>query len=1038
MSLPSFSVHQRVLVNLLFIGLMAMGWVSFRRTPKEIYPDVTFNEAYVFSVLPGASPREVEDLLSKPIEEAISDVPNVDYIKSTSRESLCLIGVMFEDSVEDMNEAVRELRGEVSKLRDLPKDATDPMVIRLRIGEHYPCVIVCLAADLHPDVMRELSDGLSEELLRLDGVRDVDVDGTMERVIHVEVDPAKLDQHHMSLHEITQALAMRNLNVPCGSVQSGRSEWIVRLVGKIDRLDEIGNVVVRSGPGGLVKVSDVAAVKMVFQEPTAMSRTVRSRMDGAPCIALSVIKTQEANVLAVVDRIREKTEQYLENFPEPVSVFYRQNTAEQVRSRLIVLWNNGMIGMVLVGISLTLFVGPRGAILAAIGIPFTFLCTTIFLDFSGTTINVVSVFAFLLVLGMVVDDAIVVIENAYRHMEMGASPEEAAVKGSEEVMWPVTAAVLTTMAAFIPLLTMGGRFGKFMSLIPKVVTFVLLASILEAIIVLPSHLADFGGWRRRRQRTNGNRLLDQTRSFYVRLLRVCTRHRYLTVLAVLAAATGCVIVGRSLDRTLLVREEEDQIQIQFAAAPGSSLETTDAVARRLEEMIAGLPQGIVAASLCRTGMQEVDYEPIFASHHGQFDIDLVLERERIVSLEEALRMMRERSKDIPGISTIRFGQPVSGAPLAMPVEVRVKGPDLQILAELAEEVVAELHTIDGVTDILNSHEAGKGELRIVADPDKAAMVGLDLAQIALAVRTATEGTVATEVTARREGEQDIDVIVRLAEGAEGSLAVLEEMRIMSRTGRRVALAEVADLELVPGVARILRRDQERVVVVTADIDEDVNNLDAVNRKLKKKFSDVSLTYPQYSLEFGGDYAELERSFHDLYVSLGIAVLAVYVILGAEFKSFTQPIIVMATVPFAFIGVVLGLVIMKMLFNVTAFVAIVALAGIVVNDSLVLVDFINRLRDQGLDREEAVIQAGVVRMRPIILTSVTTILGLLPLTLGLGGASRMWSPMAAAICWGLTFSTLLTLFVIPAMQRILDDVQGLFSRMLCSFSEKEKG
>jgi len=1020
MSLPGFSVKQRVLVNLVFIGLMVAGGTIFRRTPMEIYPDITFTKAFILTIYPGASPEEVEDLIVRPIEEEISDVPNVDYISSISRESRCYIEVAFDEDVDDINAAVNELRAEVAKVTDLPKDATDPAVIRMRVGEQVPIVIVCLGAELDPITMREISEHLDEELKKIPGVADVETDGLLEREIHVEADPAKLDQYHLSLMEIMNALAMRNINVPCGTVEAGSKEWLVRLVGEFDDITEIEQVVVRSMPdGNQIRVRDVAEVVDTFKEPLVISR-----LDGKPCVALRVTKKADANVIPVVAEVRKRTESYLSSLPMSVKVFYRMDTAKQVLNRLGILGNNGIIGMVLVGLSLAVFVGVRGAVLAAVGIPFTFLSTMIFLDATDITINMVSVFAFVLVLGMVVDDAIVIIENAYRHMEMGASPEEAAVRGTEEVMWPVFAAILTTVAAFLPLILMTGPIGLFVRIIPKVVTFVLIASLIEAVIVLPSHLADFGKVHKKRNDSIGDRALSRLRSLYVRALRRSTHHRYLTLLAVIAVGCVCGYIGKNLDRMLFAEEEVDQIEIQFETAPGSSLEHTDRVANEMQRIIDEMPEGVINASLARVGIHFRQYERIQDTHLCQFDLELTPETERDMSLEEVIRELRKRFQAVVGVQSIRLYQPERGAPTGEPVELRVKGPDFDMLDKLSREVTAMVGSIRGVRDVKSSHEQGKQELKIQVDHKKAAMLGLDVGQIALSVRTALEGNAATSF---RVGEDEMDVVVKFQMDSEKGISVLENMRLMTRTGKRVSLSEVAHLELVPGLSRIRRRDNERIVQISADIDKKLNNSDAVNRDLMERLEDFGQRYPGYTVEFGGDFEEMEHSFDDLNMSLGLAIMAIYLILGAQFKSFVQPLIVMATVPFAFIGVVVGLVVMNLLFTITAYIAIVALAGIVVNDSLILVDFINRLRKSGMSDEESVIQAGLIRMRPIMLTTITTVLGLLPLTLGLGGASKMWSPMAASLCWGLSFATCLTLFVIPAIQRIVDDIQGLFTR-----------
>jgi len=1013
MSIPSFSVHQRVLVNLLFLGLMVTGIFFFRRTPMELYPDITFHKAYVATIFPGGSPEEVEQLVTIPIEREIADVPNIATLSSTTRQNLSVIMVIFEDNVKDIQDCISELRAEVAKVKNLPEEIRGPMVFRARITEHVPILVVCMAAETESNILRQFAENLRAELRKLDGVADAHISGVLEREIEVAVHSDRLDRLHLSLNEVMGGLSMGNMNVPCGRVNAGSKEWLVRLVGQWESLEEIRDVVVRQSQAGQVLVGDVATVSDTFKRPLALSR-----LDGKECVTLAITKKPDANAVTLVKDARKVTDRFASSASVDLDISYRHDTSKDIIGRLSVLGNNGLIGMVLVGISLTMFVGIRASILAAIGIPFCFLCTMIFCHIGNITINMVSVFAFVLVLGMVVDDAIVLIENVVRKMEMGLPAKEAAIKGSEEVMWPVTVAVLTTMAAFLPLLAMQGFIGKFLQLIPKIVTFVLVASLVEALVILPSHMADFVRLpKKRTQRPLGGKALDSLRGFYLRLLKWCVHHRYLTILTVFASAAFCVHIGRNLDRMLFAEEEEDQIQIQFKTTPACSMNSTDQVARDIEARIAQIPEGVIQAVLCQTGMQVFEYERVYSNHIGQIDIDLFPGKTRPLSIEDTIAMIRNELDGVPGLISVSVRQPQKAHQMGSPVEVRVKGPRFDRLAELSQEVFRVLKEIPGVEDLQSSHEIGKKELRISVDSDKAAMMGLSVGEVAMTVRTALEGT---SVTTYFDHDREVDVVVRYDTSTEDRLMLLENMRLMNRRGEQVGLKEVAHLNLEPGIAEIRRKDGERIILLSADIDENISNADAIHRELMRHFSDFSSRYPGYTLEYGGDYAEMERSFHDLYLSLGMACMVIYLLLGAQFKSFVQPLIVMVTVPFAFIGVILGLVVMNLLFTITAFVSIVALAGIVVNDSLILVDFINRLRASGVSMEESIYQAGLLRMRPILLTSITTILGLLPLTLGWGGVSRMWSPMAASMCWGLGFSTILTLFVVPSLQRIVDD------------------
>ena len=1022
MHIGEFSVRQPVLVNLVFIAVVLVGVFTFFGMPAEMLPNVNMDEAIVAVFYPGVSPQEMETLVTKPLEDEIDAVEDVEHVSSTSGESRAIVDVRFKPGLSDdeFDRRILDLRAAVDNARsEMPDDADDPVVIPIKLGEVIPILSVSLGGPVSDTVLREVAEELREDLLDVEHVRAVDMVGEREREIWIELDADRLESYGVSIGQVLASLAARNINVPAGTLDLGRSEYIVRTLGEFASLEEIEeHVVAPDALGRQIRIRDIGIVRDTLAE-----RLTMARLDGERSVTLWVMKDREGSVVRVADRVRGAVEHYDERLTEDVSFEIRNDTSVEVRDVLGILKRNGLLGIVLVTFILFIFIGLRNAVIAAIGIPFSFFAAFILMNAAGVTVNTISLFSLVLVLGMLVDDAIIVIENIYRHMEQGVPAREAAVKGTGEVLAPVTAAVLTTVAAFLPLLLMSGIWGKFMNVIPKTVTFALLASLVEAFLVLPSHMADFGRVALRQNRCHPQ-FLSLTR-WYEGLLRRVLLRRYRAVAAILVLAVVAVGLVFTLDVMIFQEEDVNQIEIRAQTPVGTRLEITDGVARQLEGIVFALPEEEMEAVVTRVGFMIREHRGELASHNMQLNLDLVDRSDRERSDEDIMAALRSEISNVAGLTFFSLSRPIQGPPSGRPVEVRAKGEDPRVLARIADEIKSKLAAYRGVVDIDDDMTRGKSELRVSIVQDEASLYGLTVYDVSSAVRAAFEGVEATKY--RGGADTEIDVLVRLEEDDRRDLDDLKSLRIATPAGTAVPLGSVADFSVASSAAELHRRDGERIVTVTADVEEGTTSTE-VNGFLRKEFADVSRRYPGYRLDFGGEYQETQESFTSLLLAFLVAILLIYLILGTEFQSFIQPLIIMFTVPFAFIGVVVGLVVMRHPFTLNAGVAIVALAGVVVNDSIVLVDFVKRARASGVTRWESIVQAGCMRLRPILLTSITTILGVLPLAMGWGGVSLTWGPMAASLAWGLAFATILTLFVIPALFAIVDDIWARFGKL----------
>ena len=1022
MHISEYSVKQSVLVNLLVILVLVAGGVTYSSMIKEKFPDISMDEVWVYTAYPGVSPEEIERLITIPIEDEVAGIEGVDDIKSISSEGLSQIRVGFDAGIEDFPRKIQEVQNKVNRVDDLPDDAETPEIEE----ETWTtiAIIASLSGNVPEAVLKRLSDDFEDDLLDISGVDAVSVMGRRDREIWVEVNPGRLEGYNLSLTDIISSLENKNLDVPAGTLGSGREEFLVRTMGEAEAPEHVERVILRSSPeGGHVYLRDVATVNDTFEEATTIGR-----LDGEQTISHMVMKSKAGNTVKIVEAVKALKEEYEKNrLPEGVKITLTNDAAVDVWNNLNALYQNGALGLVLVLSVLYVFVGLRPAVLTAIGLPVAFAMSILLMRYFDITINMLSLFGLILVLGIVVDDAIIICENAWRHIEEGKSPIDAAVIGTKEVTWPIIAAVATTMAAFLPLLLMAGTLGKFMGVIPKTVTFALLASLAEALFILPSHVADFAKPKRFRQGSiKTPKWQQRLTQFYLRVLGLTLRLRYLSVFVAIAIAAGALAFAYNfMPFVLFPARDVEEFGITIKMPVGTKLEETERVVQQLEDVALEFPKEEVYAVVGRVGMgQLANYDFQTATHIGQVVLDLTDPFERERTGREIVNEFRRKVQAVPGPSEISFLEWREGPPVDPAVEVRIRGDDFLVLREVADEIRVYLSTIDGIRDISDDFEPGKEEARIIIDDDKAYLMGLDTATIGFTIRYAIDGGIASAI---HDQGDEIEIRVKLGEEHSQDLEDIEEMKFRNRAGALIPFKNFGRIERRQGYSNINRRERKRVVTVSANTDESVITSVEINRLLKERYKDFSETRPGYLMSFSGEYEETQEQMIALGEAFGVAVLLIYVILGALFKSFIRPLVVMLAVPFSFIGVVMGFYIMREPLGMMAIIGTIGLTGIVVNDSLILVDFIDKGREAGLERQEALLRAGRLRLRPVILTSVTTIFGLMPLAFGLFGLSLFLTPVAVAIVWGLTSATGLTLLLVPSIYAILDDFTNLFRR-----------
>jgi len=1016
--ISEFSVRQPVLVNLLVILLAVAAFFTYSAMTKEKFPDVSLDEVWVYTAYPGVSPEEIERLITIPIEDEVAGIDGIDDITSVSFEGYSQIEIDFEANVEDFPRKLQEIQNRVNRVEDLPEDAETPEVEE----EEWTtiAVVASLSGNISENGLKQLSDDLEDDLLDIPGVDAVNAIGRRDREIWIEVDPGRLEGYELSLADVILSLRNKNLDVPGGTLGSGRQELLVRTMGEAERLDQIERVIIRSTTeGGHVYLRDLAEVSDTFEEATT-----EGRLNGEKTISLMVMKSKSGDTVRIVRAVKELKREYEKGrLPEGVTLTLTNDASIDISSNLNALYGNGALGLLLVLTVLCLFVGLRPAVLTAVGLPVAYSIAILLMQYFGITINMLSLFGLILVLGIVVDDAIIICENSCRHIEEGRTPPEAAVIGTKEVTWPVIAAVSTTAAAFIPLLLMTGTLGKFFGIIPKVVAFALLASLVEALFILPSHVADFAKpiQSRGNPRTADGWLQGLTRH-YLRLLNFALDRRYLCVSSAVALAAGCIAFAYLfMPFVLFPARDVEEFGVTIKMPVGTKLEETGRVVAQLERAALQLPDEDIFAVIGRVGTgQLADYDFRTGTHIGQVVLDLTERFDRERSGLEVVNEYRAAIEDIPGPTEVNFLEWREGPPVEPAVEIHLRGEEFEVLRAIADDIKAYIASIEGTRDITDDFEPGKHEARIIVDEEKAHLMGLDMATIGYNIRYAFDGGIASSI--HDQGEE-IDLRVILREESRRDLEDLEEMRFRNRTGALVPFGNFGRIERKPGYSNINRRDRKRAITVSAKVDEEVITSVEINRLLRERYQDLGTRYPGYALRFSGEYEETQEQVVALTKAFGVAILLIYAILGSLFRSFAMPLVVMLAVPFSFIGVVVGFFVMGEPLGLMAVIGIIGLAGIVVNNSLILVDFINSGREAGLSRREATLRACRLRLRPILLTSITTIFGLLPLAIGMFGVSAFLSPIAVAIVWGLSFATFLTLLLVPGLYAIVDDIAG---------------
>ena len=1011
LKLVEIATRRRVAISMGAVTLVLFGLIALQDLKVNLLPDLSYPTLTMRTEYRGAAPEEIETLLTRPVEEAVGVVKNVRTVKSVSRAGQSDVILEFAWGT-DMDRAGLEVREKLEVLQ-LPVESSRPLLLRfdpatdpiMRFGLVYG------EADSAGDesslkALRRFADEELKKILEpVEGVAAVKISGGLEDEIQIEIDQRKMAQLNLSLDSLVTRLASENVNVSAGRLEQGTQRYLVRTINQFSSVEEFGNLIIAPGTDRPIYLRDIANVRSGYSEREAIIR-----MNGREAVEVAIYKEGDANTVSVAQGIRERIESLEEDLPpgmlmenvDDQSVFIDRAISEVIKAAIL----GGALAILVIFVFLR---NLRFTLAIALSIPVSIIATFFLMGQAGISLNIMSLGGIALATGLLVDNGIVVLENISRFRAEGEGVVSAAVKGASEVGGAVIASTLTTIAVFLPLAFVEGVAGQLFRDQALTVTFALFISLGVAMTLIPM-IASASGSKSFPQAAGSSRLGNWFISRYSTLLDLALRRPAVTLIAALLVLVFSILLLRGTGTELIPQLEQGRFEVMLEAAPGTPLEETDRIGGEMQRLAAG--------------NSAVDYVYGVAGSGNRIDANPTESGENIARMLVAMKPasngdeqaavidgLRKRAGETAGLET-DFTSPELLS-FDKPLEIEIQGYDLDALRSASSRVLAILRGSDRFADVESSLERGHPEIQIYFDQERAAALGLTVKQVSDQVVGKIRGRVATRYSWR---DRKIDVLVRLSEDERQSIAAIHELIINPESERPVPLSSVAEIRVAEGPAEIRRADQERVALVRANLA--FGDLGSAVEEAEALLSDMQLGYG-LSMKITGQSEEMEASFRSLLFALGLAIFLVYLVMASQFESLLHPFVILFSIPLAAVGVALALWLTDTRLSVIVFIGIIMLAGIVVNNAIVLVDLINQLRERGMDRINAIREAARLRLRPIMMTTLTTVLGLLPMAMGLGEGSEMRTPMAVTVIGGLLTSTLLTLVVVPVMYSLLD-------------------
>ncbi len=1022
MIISNAAINNRTTVFVLIVIIITFGLYSYATLPRESEPDVPIPYVIITTIYEGVSPEDVETAVTMKIEKELQGLEGVEEIQSSSAEGISAIRIEFLPEV-DIDFALQRVRDKVDLARgELPQEIEEPMIREINVSD-FPILVMNLAGPVSLVHLKEIAEDLEDEIEgRVPGVLDVVVSGGLEREIRLEFDPDRVVAYNISIPELVNLIPSENVNITGGNVESEDAKFTVRVPGEFVRPDEVEHLLLTVRDGVPIYLSDVATVRDTFKDREGLART-----NGQECVTLAVQKRTGANIIQVVDSVKMLMERAKAYLPSGVSYNITLDQSKDIRRMVNELENSILSGLVLVVAVLLLFLGWRTSLIVGFAIPLSMLMSFVVLQFLGMTLNIVVLFSLTLALGMLVDNAIVITENIYRHHQEGKPIIQAGMDGVSEVAWPVITSTATTLAAFAPMMFWPGITGEFMKFLPLTLIITLSASLFVALVITPMLSTVL---IRLRKHQRGPVTEGPLMRRYRAVLELALSRRFTTMALSVMVLAGMALTYSKLGLGVEFFPDVDpeRAYIEIKGAQGTALSLSDQRARRVEAMLGDFEEDLrnyVTNVGAGAGMGSISFDPSTGgTHRARINLDFYDYQDRPRPSSEAVNAMREHLPPLTGVD-VRVQENRHGPPRGAPVQVEIAGEDFEVLTRLSDEVQRLTVDIPGLVNLREDYERAKPELQFIVDRQRAMLLNVNTATIGQFLKTAFWGR---KVSTYRQFEDEYDITVRLPPSQRRRVEDLKRLHVPNLSGRPVPLSSLGEFVYTAGKGTIERIDQKRVITVLGDAEGRLGS--EVLADVQTRLTDLDLP-PGYTVAYVGESEKQDEAKQFLTKAFIAALMLITLILVAQFNSLRIPVIVMTTVVLSLIGVLLGLMICHMPFGIIMTgVGVISLAGVVVNNAIVLLDYTRQLRDQGMELVDACIRAGMTRLRPVLLTAITTILGLIPMAAGFSfnfrklqwefgsESAQWWGSMAIAVIFGLSFATILTLVVVPTLYCML--------------------
>ncbi|RAP32115.1 hypothetical protein DID76_01390 [Candidatus Marinamargulisbacteria bacterium SCGC AG-414-C22] len=1008
-NLIAFFIRRSKIVNFLMLLILVAGFNSLMSTNKQTFPSVDFGIALIQTFQQGATPKEIEINITKKIEEKLKQINGIDSYSSGSYENYSSIAMYFKQGA-DYDKTLNDIQKAIDQIGDFPQDVDPPTVLEVN-NAIIPVIEVGISGTASYAEKRNITRILEQKIRQLKGIGNIEKYGYLNREVHIKVDPQKANQAYVSLGSVMAAIQQQNMQLGAGDILASE-EKRVKFDSQFKTTMDVKNVIIRSGfEGNNIKVSDIAIIEDTFEEPDLLYRT-----NGKEIINLVVFKSEETDIVTMSKVIAEEVQKFQSALPNNIQVDIINNYSKEVNNLIKVVKNNAVLGLVLVLIILFVILNFKVAFWTALGIPVSVLFAFLFMPLFDVQINIITLMTFIIVLGLLVDDAIVVSENIYSYREKGLAPQEASLKGAIEVMWPVTATIFTTIIAFSPLFAMNGVMGEFMKQMPIVITLVLIGSLIESLFFLPSHLAHAKIKKRKKIRFNP---LSWMANKYEKWVYYTIKYHWVTVITFIVMLVFSVFLLKSMRFVLFDSSEGEFAYIKFQMEAGTSLATTAEMSKKFEPILNPYVGNEIVSYKTTIGKEKATVEETRGGNSqlesfGNILIFMKTELERERTSIEIVNEIEAKVNRVTGFKKVEVGSVAEGPPVGRAVTMTFVSDNDEKRNGITKKLKTFLAEQPSVSKIEDTQGIGKKVVTVRINQAEAAKLNLNTRALSKLIQTIYSGTVVTTLTT---SEEAIDFRLMVDDKSRSTLDTLTNIKMFNDLGKLVPIKSAISLSETDDVVKISHYNGTRSITVYANNDNDQITPTELNKKIKDYIMPLVENDIDLELVVGGQEKNTQESLRSLYVAMIFALFGIYFILVILFNSFSQPFLVMSAIPFTFSGIVFTFFLHNLDFGFMAMIGLIGLTGIVVNDALIMISMLNTCRDNIGTDISSLATAAKRRFRPILLTTLTTSAGLFPAAYGFGGMSEWLQPMILSIAWGLVFATIITLILVPAIYKI---------------------